>query len=354
MSEERFGAMNRLSRRRFFGVAVAAATAASGPTVLIKRAHASPTLVPRKMPLPPNDNFGNYEPAISADGNTIHFARFANNGDARVKGPTDIFVTRRVGQSGEWPGTAGDWSPAERLPDTVNSDSVDQEPWVTSDGNTLYFMSFRKAPGVGPAGIWVSHKQPDGEWGQAQPVTGGNINNSEYRTHCFMPFDLPGQPSAMCFISIRPRKPGAPNTTDLYTTQQVDGVWQPAQRYADRLLDSIALKCRFSVVTKDDLTLGVVSVHDFGKFHTLLFVHYDPKSKEWKGPIVEAPFNDWNIDGACPNFQANGERMIWSAGYDHGPDVISGGSDGTGGLYDLFWLPTSELIAYYKARAGIG
>jgi hypothetical protein len=45
--------------------------------------------------------------------------------------------------------------------------------------------------------------------------------------------------------------------------------------------------------------------------------------------------------------------MIWSAGYDHGPDLISG-SDGTGGLYDLFWLPTSELIAYYKARAGVG
>ena len=35
-------------------------------------------------------------------------------------------------------------------------------------------------------------------------------------------------------------------------------------------------------------------------------------------------------------------------------DLISGGKDGGGGLYDLFWLPTSELIAYYKARASIG
>jgi WD40-like Beta Propeller Repeat len=347
--------MNSLSRRRFFGSVAAAAAAVSSPTILTNRAYAAaPSLVPRKLPFPPNDNFGSYEPTISADGNTIYFARFGNNGDKRVKGPTDIFVTHRVRQSGEWPGTAEDWSPAERLPATVNSDSADQEPWITPDGNTLYFMSYRKAPGVGPAGIWVSHKQPDGEWGQAQSVPGGNINTSEYVTHCFMPFDLPGQPSAMCFISIRPRGPGAPNTTDLYTTRYVDGVWQPAQRYADRLLDSIAVKCRLSVVTRDDLTLGVVSVHDFGKFHTLLFVHYDPKSKEWKGPIVEAPFNDWNIDGACPNFQANGERMIWSAGYDHGPDLISGGSDDAGGLYDLFWLPTSELIAYYKARAGIG
>ena len=85
----------------------------------------------------------------------------------------------------------------------------------------------------------------------------------------------------------------------------------------------------------------------------MLFVHFDPKSKEWKGPIVEAPFNDWNIDGACPNFQANGERMIWSAGYDHGPDLISGGSSGGGGVFDLFWLPTNDIITFYKARAGI-
>ena len=231
--------MSRLSRRRFFGSLAAVTAVASSPPILTKKADAAgaPELKPRKLPFPPNDNFGSYEPTISADGNTIYFARFGNNGDTRVKGPTDIFVTHRVRQSGEWPGTAEDWSPAERLPDTVNSDSVDQEPWITPDGNTLYFMSFRKAPGVGPAGIWVSHKQADGEWGQAQPVPGGNINISEYRTHCFMPFDLPGQPSAMCFISIRPRGPGAPNTTDLYTTRQVDGVWQPAQRYADRLLE---------------------------------------------------------------------------------------------------------------------
>lgn len=343
--------MSSLSRRRFFGsVAAAAAATTSLPTVLGRRAHAAaPTLAPRKLPFPPNDNFGNYEPTLSADGNTIYFARFGNNGDKRVQGASDIFVTHRVRQNGEWPGTADDWSVPERLPDTVNSASNDQEPWLTPDGNSLYFMSYR--PGQGRSDIYVTHKQPDGQWGQSHPVEGGNIN-TEYEDHCFIPFDLPGQPSAMVFVSIRPRAAGQPPTTDLYTTHQENGVWQPAQRYESRLLDSIALKCRFNVVTRDGLTLGVVSVHDFGKFHTMLFVHYDPASKEWKGPIVEAPFNDWNIDGACPHFQANGERMIWSAGYDHGPGLISGSKAGAG-LYDMFWLPTSEVVAYYKARASL-
>ena len=45
--------------------------------------------------------------------------------------------------------------------------------------------------------------------------------------------------------------------------------------------------------------------------------------------------------------------MIWSAGYDRGPDLISGGKDDAGGLYDLFWLPTSELVANTR-RAGVG
>ncbi len=46
--------------------------------------------------------------------------------------------------------------------------------------------------------------------------------------------------------------------------------------------------------------------------------------------------------------------MIWAAGYDRGPDIISGSAGGAGGLYDLYWLPTSEVIAFYKARASVG
>ena len=101
-----------------------------------------------------------------------------------------------------------------------------------------------------------------------------------------------------------------------------------------------------------NVVLGVVSVHDFGKFHTMLFVHYDPASKQRKGPIVEAPFNQPNIDGACPMFTAGGDKMIWSAGYDRGPAPVST-AGGTGSTYDLYWLNTSDIVAYYKAKAGL-
>lgn len=351
--------MTRFSRRGFLGSAAAAAVLGSS-TILSRTAHAAiPPLSPRKLPFPPNDDFGSYEPAISADKNTIYFARFASAGDPSVTGRSNLYVVHRTNTDAEWPGKAEDWSKPERLPDAVNGDVArlgdtlsNLEPWLTPDGKTLYFQSNREGSG-GQIGIWEAHRQDDGSWTEAQPVAGGDIN-TEYREHCFIPFNLPGQPEAMNIIGIRPRNPGDPLTTDIYTTRQVNGEWQPLQRYEDRLLDSIALKCRFNVVTQEDFTLGVVSVHDFGKFHTLLFVRYDPASQEWKGPVVEAPFNDWSIDGACPNFTADGSVMIWSAGYDRGPDIITGGTSGAGGVYDLFWLPTSEVIAYYKAFAGIG
>ena len=129
--------MNTLSRRGFFGSVAAATAVASWPVIRSTRAYAdaATTLIPRKLPFP-NDNFGAYEPTLSADGNTIYFARFGNIGDKRVNGPSDIFVIHRIKQSGEWPGLAEDWSAPERLPDTVNSESLEQEPWVTPDGST--------------------------------------------------------------------------------------------------------------------------------------------------------------------------------------------------------------------------
>src|SRR5213594_3246385 len=206
------------------------------------------------------------------------------------------------------------------------------------------------AGGRGGADIWMTQKQPDGQWSQAQNV-GPNVN-SEHVDHCFMPLGLPGEDDTSVFISLRPRENGTPSASDVYTSRMENGAWQPAKRYESKLLDSIGFKCRVNAVARDGLVLGVVSVHDFGKFHRMVFVHYDLATKEWKGPIVDAPFNQANVDGACPMFTAGGDKMIWSAGYDRGPGPVST-SGGTGSTYDLFWLKTSDIVAYYKTKAAL-
>jgi hypothetical protein len=55
-------------------------------------------------------------------------------------------------------------------------------------------MSGRKAEGVGPNGIWFTEKQTNGDWSQAQPVPGGDINLSGLISHCFLPLELPDSP----------------------------------------------------------------------------------------------------------------------------------------------------------------
>src|SRR5439155_418771 len=180
--------MSMLSRRQFLRTSGAVVAAGVAPSVLpSRRARAADKeLIPKKLPFPPNDEFGSYEPSITPDSNTIYFARFAGSGDKRVLSTTtDLFVTHRVRQSGELPGN------------------------------------------------------------------------------------------------------GTPSASDVYTSRMENGAWQPAKRYESKLLDSIGFKCRVNAVARDGLVLGVVSVHDFGKFHRMVFVHYDPATKEWKGPIVD-------------------------------------------------------------------
>src|SRR5947209_19135926 len=100
--------MRMLSRRQFLWTSGTVVGATMVPTMVLspRAGAAEPQLIPKKLPFPPNDEFGSYEPTITPDGNTIYFARFAGSGDKRVPGTTtDSFVTHRVRQGGEWPGT---------------------------------------------------------------------------------------------------------------------------------------------------------------------------------------------------------------------------------------------------------
>src|SRR5437879_3965973 len=147
-AQRREDTMNRLSRRQFLRASGTVVGATIVPSLALSHrvGAAEKALIPKKMPFPPNDEFGSYEPTITPDGNTIYFARFAGGGDKRVLGTTtDIFVTHRIRQSGEWPGTGADWTPPERRPDAVTSASIDQKPRITPNGKRLYSMSRRSA-----------------------------------------------------------------------------------------------------------------------------------------------------------------------------------------------------------------
>lgn len=87
---------------------------------------------------------------VTADGNEIYFHSTRSGG----RGGIDIWITRRVG---------GEWQEPENVA-AVNSEYTDGWPFVSEDGNELWFLR-----GIGAPEIWRSEKA-GGEWQAPEKV----------------------------------------------------------------------------------------------------------------------------------------------------------------------------------------
>lgn len=62
-----------------------------------------------------------------------------------------------------------DWGALEKLPEGINTKSLESSASITPDKKTLYFTSTRPG-GIGGEDIYVSHKDSTGNWGMAKSV----------------------------------------------------------------------------------------------------------------------------------------------------------------------------------------
>jgi Tol biopolymer transport system component len=135
-------------------------------------------------------------PAFTPDGGTLYFVRSTPEF-------TDwsIYVTQYVG---------GEWSTPVVAP--FSGKHRDADPFITSDGQQLYFISDRPVDGAPKEDmdIWVLDRTGDGEWGAprnlGEPV---NTTASEW-------FPTVATSGALYFGSSRP---GGHGNTDLYRAQ---------------------------------------------------------------------------------------------------------------------------------------
>ena len=87
--------------------------------------------------------YGEWSGSVSQDGLTLFFS------SARPPGSVsnlDIWMTKRATREDEW-------CPPIRLPDTVNSSTVDAVASISADGSILYFCSYRPG-GFGDTDFW--------------------------------------------------------------------------------------------------------------------------------------------------------------------------------------------------------
>ena len=118
--------------------------------------------------LGPNINTDGWDsqPSLSADGNTLYFARLAKSDST---GNTDIFTSTR--------NEKGEWSAAVPLPSPINTSAADKAPFMHSDSRTLYFAS-KGHRGMGGYDIFFSKLADDGSWSKPKNL-GHPINTKE-------------------------------------------------------------------------------------------------------------------------------------------------------------------------------
>lgn len=122
----------------------------------------------KAIPLSNQINTPNYNEgaqSISPDGKYLFFTG-CNRPDGI--GRCDIYVSRKEGN---------EWGKAKNLGSVINSDFWEAQPAISSDGNTLYFVSNRPS-GIGGYDIWKSTLTDEGSW--SEPVNLGPQINTTY------------------------------------------------------------------------------------------------------------------------------------------------------------------------------
>lgn len=118
-------------------------------------------------PMPSNINTVNNEgaPTIAADGRTLIFiacpdATGTDYGDGRTgKGSCDLFITKRIGSR---------WMNPENIPGQINTANWETQPSLSSDGKTIYFIrGIRGQGGAKSSDIYMSTLLENGNWGPA-------------------------------------------------------------------------------------------------------------------------------------------------------------------------------------------
>ena len=102
---------------------------------------------------------------VSCDGSQLFFVSDGGKGD---KQDIDIWFSEKQSN--------GEWGEPKKLGPNINTDGDEQSPFLTNDGNTLYFSSNGRL-GIGGLDIYMSRKDPvTGTWGM--PINLGQPINS--------------------------------------------------------------------------------------------------------------------------------------------------------------------------------
>jgi len=127
---------------------------------------------------PVNTKWWESQPSFSSDGKTLYFVR--GTYDANGKKVQDIY-TSVLKDDPEKNGAGGKWTNPVKLSNKINTPYNEESVFIHPDNQTLYFSSDGH-PGMGGLDIFMSRRQPNGQWGDpvnlGYPINTFNDENS--------------------------------------------------------------------------------------------------------------------------------------------------------------------------------
>ena len=283
----------------------------------------------KSMGDPINTSDPEMELTYSADGNTVIFVsgREGSITSPGVPYSFDIWMAHKV--SGKWqaPIHLGP-SIDPALGPNINTAAWELEPSLSDDGNVIYFTRYQ--PGNLSTGDLYVTQKIKGVW---QPAK--NWNDVPELPHINTPTGEEHCPiiASDSLIYFNYQQPGVTQDSDIWKVEKKDGVWQKPQSLGTRINSPYRDHMHWTGLSKDGNSLIVTSTRpDMGSRggHDM-WISYKNQKGEWQEPLNLGDTINTAGDDMCWAFSPDGMKM-------HG----SGGPLGSYN-HDVMWLNKDDI-----------
>ncbi|HAK54626.1 MAG TPA: hypothetical protein DCP38_03945 [Acidobacteria bacterium] len=267
------------------------------------------------------------ELSFAADGTMVYCS--AREDFAVAPGdPRDLYIATFNPETGSWNTPVNMGIPVNAAPATAVDPlrlGDDREPWITADGNTIYFKSDRLAT-TEPRNnndLFVTHKV-DGVWTTPELMP-APISTDAGNEHC--PAILQDG-RTLCFASMRD---GGYGGSDIWCSEQdADGTWQDPVNQGPNI-NTAAEEFHFSQDAAG--TVYFTSGRPGGLGGMDIWAASNRGENEW-GPAVNlGPQVNTSSADMCPALPPGAETITW----------FSSRSDNSFGSVDIFWTHKANL-----------
>jgi hypothetical protein len=274
-----------------------------------------------------------------ADDGTMVFCSSRQDMALAPGDPKDLYIATFNKETGQWNTPVNMGMPVNSAPAT-NIDSLrkgdDREPWISPDGNTIYFKSDRLATSTprNANDIFVTHKM-NGVWTEPELVP-FPISTDAGNEHCPM---LLRDGKTLCFAS---QRDGGHGSFDIWCSQQdVAGKWAEPVNQGPNINTPAP---EFHFMQDKDLTVYFTSGRPGGFGGTDIWASKQLGPNTWEPAVnLGSVVNNAGTD-MCPALPPDGETIYWFS---------PSRTESSLGSSDIFWT-YKKNIRPTPPRSGVG